>query len=124
MRLADIKDESRFGVLDEATAIIEKLSKNEVFKAMMFKDDLNFQTDAETAKQVLNNRVLGNLPKLMKSAKSDLIAYFACVEGISEEEYTKDMTLGKIFNGVIEMLNDPIFLNFFYSYQTPSAEKS
>lgn len=124
MKLSEIKDESRFGVLDEAAVVIEKLAKNEDFKAMMFKDDLDFKDNAETAKQVLNNRVLKNMPKLMKGAKNDLVAYFALVEGVSETEWTKDMTLGKIFNGVVEMLNDSIFLNFFYSYQTPSAEKN
>ena len=66
MRLSDIKDEERFGVVDEAAAIIER---------------------------------------------------------VSEEEYSKDLSLGKIFNGVLEMIKDPIFINFFYLSQTPSAEQ-
>lgn len=117
MKLADI-DQSRFDIIDEATVIIEKLSKNEDFKSMLFKDDLNFKGDAEAAKQILNKRVLSNIPKLMNSAKTELTEYFALLEGVPVDEYLKDFTFGKAFNGVVDMLNDTVFLNFFYSYQS------
>lgn len=123
MRLSDIKDEERFGVVDEAAAIIERLAKNEDFKAMMFKDDIDPNTDPKIMAQIMNKRVLAHMPKLMRSAKTDIVAYLAVVEGVSEEEYSKDLSLGKIFNGVLEMIKDPIFINFFYLSQTPSAEQ-
>lgn len=123
MRLSDIKDEERFGVVDEAAAIIERLAKNEDFKAMMFKDDIDPKTDPKIMAQIMNKRVFAHMPKLMRSAKADIVAYLAVVEGISEEEYSKDLSLGKIFNGVLEMIKDPIFINFFYLSQAPSAEQ-
>lgn len=122
MKLSDISDESRFGVLDEAAAIIERLGQNEDFKNMMFKDDIDTKLDKQSAARLMNKRVYANMPKLMRSAKKDIAAYLALVEGVSEEEYSKDLTLGKLFNGVVEMMNDPVFLNFFYLSQTQCAE--
>lgn len=122
MKLSEIKDESRFGVLDEAAAIIERLGQNEDFKNMMFKDDIDGKMDKQSAARLMNKRVYANMPKLMRSAKRDIVTYLALVEGVSEEEYSKDLTLGKLFSGVVEMMNDPVFLNFFYLSQTQCAE--
>lgn len=116
MKLSDIKDESRFGILDEAAVLIEKLAKNEDFRAMMFKDDIDPNTSRGEAGAIMSQRIKKGLPHLMSTASAEIAEYLALVEGVSVEEYKKDMTLGKLFVGVTDMLNDPIFLNFFYLY--------
>ncbi len=122
MKLYDISSERYSEVMEAAPALIEKLAANEEFKAMMFKDDLDVKGDAKNAQKILSDRVLKHLPKLMVSAKTELVSYFALLNGVSEAEYAQNMTVGKVFDEILDALNDKVFLNFFYSYQTHSSE--
>lgn len=121
MKLCDIGFDRYDEVMAKVPELIENLAKNEEFKAMMFRDDLD-PSDLKAAQKLLEDRVAQHFPKLMLSAKKELIAYFALIEGVSEEEYTKNLTVGGMIGGVSDMLRDKAFLNFFGLHQTHSTE--
>ncbi len=109
-------------VLDLALEKIEKLSKNQYFKDMLFKNDLEkkfnlaSKSGAEAAQVFFSNRIMSHIPNLMRYAKAELAEYFSFVNGVSEEEYLKDMTVGNLYDDIYGMISDKVFLNFFSSF--------
>lgn len=124
MKLCDIGADRYDEVMAAAPELIKNLAKNKEFSAMMFRGDINVNDPetAKTAKQIMQKRVSEHLPKLMVNAKKELCAYFALLDGVSEEEFSEKMTIGTMISGITEMLNDAAFINFFGLYQTPSME--
>lgn len=121
MKLCDIGADRYDEVMAAVPALIENLAKNKEFSAMMFRGDIN-ANDLKTAKQIMQKRISEHLPKLMVNAKKELCAYFSLLDGVSEAEFAKKMTIGTMISGITEMLNDAAFINFFGLYQTPSME--
>lgn len=114
--------------LDLALEKIESLSKNQHFKDMFFRDDIKEKFNLRSgdgvaaAQSFITKRILSHIPALMKHAKKELADYFAFCNGISAEEYEKELTVGKLYADVYGMINDETFLNFFYSFAETEAQ--
>lgn len=121
MRLSDIKADRYDEVMAAVPELIENLAKNETFNAMMFRGDLD-ASDLKAAQKKMTERISEYLPKLMTSAKKELVEYFALLDDVSADEYAKNLTIGSMFNGIEEILKDKVFLNFFALYQTHTTE--
>lgn len=123
MKLSDIKGEQAFETLDRVTPIIEKLSLNADFLDLLNVDvgSVEDKTQAAAiAADKISNNIRKYLPKLMKSASKELTLYTEILTGAKAE----DITLGNIFQTLIDMLNDPVFLNFFALYRPKTTVKS
>lgn len=123
MKLSNIGFDRYDEVMAKVPTLIENLAKNKEFSAMMYKGDLN-PTDLESAKQMVQKRISEHFPKLMISAKNEIVAYLALLDGVTEKEFAEKTTIGEMVKGVSDMLNDVAFINFFGLYQTPNTEQA
>lgn len=111
MRLSDIKGERSIEVIAE---LIEPIANIAADKAAT---DL-FKAQKATGKKTAEGfaeRVRKNLPALLKTHKDDIIAIMAAINGVSREEYAKEMTLASLLGDAYEVLTDKEFLVFFSS---------
>lgn len=121
MKLSDIGADRYDEVMSKVPELIKNLAKNKDFNAMMNRGGLDPE-NLESARAAAGKRIMEYFPKLMLSAKKELIAYFSLLEGKGEEEYAKKMTVGSMISGVNEMVQDVAFLNFFGLYLSPDTD--
>lgn len=119
MKLSDVKGEKQFEILGKAIPMLEKLSKNKDFNNML---NVTVKTpeDKEAATEQLTENVKKHLPKLIQTAGKELAEYAALLKG----EKPEDVSAGEIFLTLVEMLNDPVFFDFFALYRPKSAGKN
>ena len=123
MRLSDVKGDRVFDVLAEVIEPISNIAKDKectggLLKKIDVPPDLKGETANTYVKGKLVERVQEYAPKLLKKHKQDIIKIFALIENVSVEEYTAALTLPKLIVGLVELLTDEVFQDFFTSAQT------
>ena len=110
MKLSDIKGERVFDVLADLIEPVANISQDPDASDLFSRQKL---PDGMEAKAFLLARVRKSLPKLLKGHKADLIAIMAAIGGVTPEEYSASLDMGKLLRDFIELLTDEVFLGLF-----------
>lgn len=109
MKLSDIKGDRVFDVIadiiEPACNIATDDEAGKFFKRDSRPEDMSVREF--TLKQIKEA-----LPPLLKTHKEDLIKIMATLDGISPEEYKKNLTMAGLFQGLYEILTDEDLLSF------------
>ena len=110
MRLSDIKGERVFDVIadiiDPIVTIAEDKNAAELFQPKELPKGM-------TPWEFFLQRAKKSIPPLMKDHKAELCKIMATVNGVTVEEYLKDITLAKLLSDLTELLTDREFTSFF-----------
>jgi len=118
MKLSDISGDRVFDVIAAVIDPIANIAEDEAAKGLFKRQKV--EKDAN-ATQILTNRLRKYLPQLIKNHKSDLIIILSEIEGCTTEEYSKSLTLAKLFKDGCDLLTDEAFMSFFTSSETSSG---
>lgn len=110
MKIKDVTGERSFTILKDVIPYVEKFSKNKYFQNIFNPDGLPKEKD-ELA-EVVMERIFDNMPGLFADSRDDLVGYFSLLEDITPEEYAKDISVGKITSGLVDMFSDEHFRTF------------
>lgn len=110
MKLSDIKGERTFDVVADLIGPIASIARDEEAAELFQPKDL---PKGMTPWGFFLSRVEKSLPKLMKSHRAELITIMATINGVSEEEYVKNVNLGSLFADLVELVTDREFTSFF-----------
>ncbi len=121
MKIKDVSGERSFTIFKDVMPYITKFSKNRYFRSIFSKEGL--PDDVKKQGEILTQRLAEYLPDLIQNSKDDLVAYFSFLEGITPEEYLKDVSAGKIFDGITDMFCDESFRTFFTPLLNEPLEK-
>lgn len=109
MGLADIKGDQCFDVFADIMGPMMNIAADE--KALDFFKPHEVP-DGED-ENVYKAKIMKDfLPVLLKDHKEDFIAILAALDGVTPEEFTKDLTVPKLFQNVMSVFNDPLFRAF------------
>lgn len=121
MKIKDVTGERSFTILKDVIPYIEQFGKSELFRKIFSTDDL--PEDKEKQVETVSQRIMDNLPDLIAEEKDNLVAYFALLDGVSTEEYLKEVNAGKIVDGMVDMFSDGHFRTFFTPFlKKPTAQ--
>lgn len=111
MKIKDVKGERSFTILKDLIPHVERLGSNKPLCDIYNTDGLP-DDDRERA-EIIAERIASAMPDLISGAKDDLVGYLSTLEGVTPEEYEKDISAGKLIGGVMDMLADSYFRAFF-----------
>lgn len=121
MRLSDIQGERVFDVIADIIDPIANIAEDDVASALFKREKL---PEGMTVKQFATQRARKALPALLKGHKGDIIAILAAIEGVSEEQYKRELTLVKLMQDATELLSDEAFSVLFISAQSENSSGS
>lgn len=119
MKLSDVKGENQAEILGKAIPLLEKLSKNKEIN-QLFSIDVSTPESKEKAEEQIIKNIKAHLPEIINKAGKTLVEYAALIGGKEKSE----VSAGEIFITIVDMINDPAFLNFFALYRPQTAKKS
>lgn len=110
MKLSEIKGERVFDVIadivDPIVSIAEDKDAADLFKPKELPKGM-------TPWEFFLSRVKVSLPPLMRNHKRDLAGVMAAIEGVTVDDYMRDITLGKLLSDLVSLMNDEEFTSFF-----------
>lgn len=121
MRLSDIHGERVFDVIADIIDPVANIAQDNAASALFRRERL---PEGMTAKNFLVWRARKSLPVLFKEHKGDIIAILAAIEGVSEEQYKRELTLVKLMQDATELLSDEAFSVLFISAQSENSSGS
>lgn len=121
MKLSDIQGEQVFDVIADIIDPIANIAEDEKASAMFRREKL---PESMTVKQFATQRARKALPALFKGHKGDIIAILAAIEGVSEEQYKRELNLVKLMRDATELLTDEAFGALFLSAQSGKSSGS
>lgn len=121
MRLSDIQGERVFDVIADIIDPVANIAQDNAASALFRRERL---PEGMTAKNFLVWRARKSLPVLFKEHKGDIIAILAAIEGVSEEQYKRELTLVKLMQDATELLSDKAFSVLFISAQSENSSGS
>lgn len=118
MKLSEIKGERTFDVIAAIIEPISNIAKSKEGKELFRKEKLPSGADKT---EFAAKRLKAALPPLLKAHKSDIISILAAIEGVSVEEYTKQLDLFKLTKDCTDLLTDKSFISLFPSAQSKTT---
>lgn len=115
LKLSEIKGEKSFDILAEIIEPTTNIAADKKSAALFGPRPL---PEGMTVQEYVIQRVKEAVPPLMKSHKKDLIAIFATLSEMTEEEYKDQMTLDGVMLDLGALISDPIFNAFFTMSQS------
>jgi hypothetical protein len=110
MKLSEIKGERVFDVIaeiiDPIVSIAEDEDASDLFKPKELPDGME-------PWGFFLSRVKKSLPPLVKRHKGEICRIMASLNDVSVEDYTKELTIPKLFSDMTELLTDQEFTAFF-----------
>ncbi len=103
MRLSEIKGERVFDVIGEIVVPIANIAEDSGVQTAI--GSCKGKKPLDAAKSVV--------PIIIRKHKADLVAVLAAVNGVTTEEYERELTMAKLFGDVYEILTDEELLSFF-----------
>lgn len=119
MRLSDVKGERTFDVIADIIDPIANIAEDKDAADLFTRQKL---PDGMTANQFLLQRARKAVPALLKNHKADVIAILSTIEGVTTDEYCKELNLAKLFVDCVELITDQAFTAFFPSAQSREGE--
>lgn len=109
MGLADIKGDKAFDVFADIMGPMMNIATDEEVAGFFKVTEI---PEGEDAQKFAMERVKQYLPSLLKNHKDDLIAILASLDGKTEKEYKKNLTVPGIFQSVNALITDQTFRAF------------
>lgn len=117
MKLSNVKGDRTLDVIADIMEPIANIAEDKAAAALFHRERV---PEGMSPKAFLLARVKRCVPALLRGHKADVIAIFASIEGVTPEEYAKDLNLVKLISDLTELLTDDVFMAFFTS---PQSEK-
>lgn len=109
MKLSEVSGERVFDVLAEITDPVFAIATDEAVQATL-------QGIADKGKKAKGEDLLASVraivPVLVKTHREDVVAILAAIEGVTPEEYVKELTMPKLFAAITDVLTDEELLSF------------
>lgn len=121
MKLSDIKGERAIEVVADLIEPVANIAADKGIAALFAKEKL---AEGADPREAAIKRLKSAVPQLLKSHKSDIISILAAIDGVEREQYAKELSLPKLLNGVMDLLNDEEFKTLFLSAQSGQASGS
>ena len=121
MKLSDIKGERVFDVIADIIDPIANIAADDEAAKLFKRRPL---PNAVDVRKFTINRMRSSVPKLIKSHKGDVVSILATIEGVTAEEYVRELNMLKLMNDFVDMLTDDEILALFTSAQTESSSGS
>ncbi|MBR1445497.1 MAG: hypothetical protein IJ586_00210 [Alloprevotella sp.] len=112
MKLSEIKGDRTLDVIADLVEPIANIAMDDK-AAALFKPSK--PAKGETPEQAFAKRVKKAVPALLKTHKADVVAILATINGVTPQQYAKDMTLATLIKDVMEVLGDEELLAFLAS---------
>lgn len=106
MRLSDIKGDRVFDVIADIAGPVYSIATDE--EARAFFKRVGGGDDGPSIEEKLRDA----MPSLLRGHRDDLVAIMAAIEGVSAEEYRKNLTMAGLLKGLYEILTDEDLLAF------------
>lgn len=110
MKLSDVKGERTFDVVADLIGPIVSIAKDKDAADLFQPKEL---PEGMTPWEFFLSRVEKSLPPLMKAHRNELVTIMATINGVTEEEYVKNVNLGSLFADLVELVTDKEFTSFF-----------
>lgn len=121
MKLSDIKGERVFDVIADIIDPIANIAADDEAANLFKRKPLPKAVDA---RKFTINRMRASVPKLIKSHKDDVVSILAIMEGISAEEYVKELNMLNLISDFADLITDDGILALFTSAQTENSSGS
>lgn len=110
MKLSEIKGERVFDVIADVIEPVATIAQDKE-AARLFKREK--PPKGMEPRDFAVEKIKECMPKLVKNHKDELCAILGAIEGVSKEEYAKNVTMMTLMKNIIELLNDDEFIAFF-----------
>lgn len=111
MKLSDIKGERVFDVIADLIDPVQHIAQDK--EITLFKREK--APKGVAARDFAIQKLMGNVPKLLKRHKRDLSVILATIKGVPVDEYVEGLNLAQLSVDLLELMNDAEFINFFTS---------
>ncbi len=115
MKLSEIKGERTLDVIAELIDPIANIAEDEAVRNMVKREKAPKGTDPTS---FLIRRLKKGIPSLIKNHKTDLVSILSTINGVSVEEYTKNLGILTLTRDVWDLITDSEFLGLFTSAQS------
>lgn len=105
MRLSDIKGDRVFDVIADIAGPVYSIATDEEARAF-------FKRVGGGDGPSIEEKLRDAMPSLLRGHRDDLVAIMATIEGVSSEEYRKNLTMAGLLKGLYEILTDEDLLAF------------
>lgn len=109
MRLSQIKGDRVFDVIAEIIDPIANIAQDNDAMALFKREKVPEGMDST---QFFISRMKKAVPALLKSHKKDVVTILATINGVSNEEYLKNVTMASLIKDLFEMITDEELLSF------------
>lgn len=112
MKLSQIKGTRCLEVIADVVEPIARIAEDKEAKAIFApkKKPKNM-----TAAAFMAQRVRKGLPSLLRNHEDDIVEILATINGVTPEEYAREMTMASLITDVMDVLLDSDFVSFFTS---------
>lgn len=114
MKLSNIKGERVLDVIAEIVEPIANIADDKVASELFTRKKL---PKGMTVKKFMLNRVRKSVPTLLKNHKEDIICILSAIEGVTAEEYKKNLDLIKLIHDFTELITDDAVTTLFFSQE-------
>ena len=121
MKLSDIKGERTLDVIADCVEPIANIAADPDASRLFRKEVL---PEGKDKREFAKERIVKSIPALLKGHKKDVIAILSVLDGVSPKKYAESLTMGKLINDCVELLNDEEFMAFFISAPKGTEEDS
>lgn len=111
MKLSDIKGERVFDVIADLIDPVQHIAQDK--EITLFKREK--APEGVATKDFAVQKIMANVPKLLKRHKQDLSTILATIKGVPVAEYVVGLNLAQLSVDLLELMNDAEFINFFTS---------
>lgn len=122
MRLSDVKGDRVIDVIADIIEPVANIGMDENITAIFKKVDKI--PEGMSNVQFTLDRVRKFAPALLRKHKQDAIIILSTIAGVSQEEYTKKLTLTGLINDLTELFTDPEFETLFMQWQTSENKET
>lgn len=114
MKLSEIRGERTLDVIADIIEPIANIAENKECLKLFKKQKAPEGVDPRT---FAVQRLKRGIPAIIKAHKTDMIAIFAAIDGVTPEEYAENLSLFSLLKDATDLVTDEAFVDLFMSAQ-------